>query len=81
MSKKGFKKAVKLAGIPDLRFHGLRDSFATRLVQSAVDLITVQHLLRHARITMTGRYAAFSEFGENRCGRAARINFVLSIGP
>jgi integrase len=39
------------------RFHDLRHTFATRLVQAAVDLITVQQLLGHARITMTARYA------------------------
>ena len=39
--KKGFKKAVLLAGIPHIRFHDLRHTFATRLVQSGVDLITV----------------------------------------
>jgi integrase len=55
--KKGFKKAVQLASIPGIRFHDLRHTFATRLVQAGVDLITVQHLLRHAKISMTARYA------------------------
>jgi integrase len=55
--KKGFKRAVKLAGIPKIRFHDLRHTFATRLVQAGVDIITVQHLLGHARISMTARYA------------------------
>ena len=55
--KKGFKKAVKLAGLPKIRFHDLRHTFATRLVQAGVDIITVQHLLGHARISMTARYA------------------------
>jgi integrase len=55
--KKGFKKAVQLAGLPKIRFHDLRHTFATRLVQSGVDIITVQHLLGHAKISMTARYA------------------------
>jgi len=42
--KKGFKKVVQLAGIPHIRFHDMRHSFATRLVRAGVDIISVQHL-------------------------------------
>lgn len=55
--KKGFKRAVQLAGLSKIRFHDLRHTFATRLVQSGADIITVQHLLGHAKISMTARYA------------------------
>src|SRR4029077_19052065 len=56
--KKGFKKVVRLGQLEgNLRFHDLRHSFATRLVQSGVDIITVQRLLGHAKISMTTRYA------------------------
>ena len=55
--KKGFAKAVCLAKIAHIRFHDMRHTFATRLVRRGVDLITVQRLLGHAKITMTARYA------------------------
>jgi integrase len=55
--KKGFKKAVELAGIPHIRFHDMRHTFATRLVRAAVDIVSVQHLLGHSKITMRARYA------------------------
>jgi integrase len=55
--KKGFRKAVKSARIPPIRFHDLRHTFATRLIQSGVAITTVQRLLGHANISMTARYA------------------------
>ena len=55
--KDAFQRAVKKAGLHDLHFHDLRHTFATRLVQSGVDLYVVQKLLGHKSIMMTERYA------------------------
>gem|GEM_PF-3918301 len=52
-----FKNACIRAGIESLRFHDLRHTFATRLVLSGVDLVTVSKLLGHSTIHMTMRYA------------------------
>ena len=52
-----FIKARKKAGLDDFRFHDLRHTFATRLVQSGVDLYKVQRLLGHKSPAMTQRYA------------------------
>jgi len=54
--KKSFKNACKRAGIHDLRFHDLRHTFATRLIESGVDLITVRDLLGHFSVRVTQRY-------------------------
>ena len=40
----------------DLRFHDLRHTFASRLVQNGVDLITIKDLLGHSSVKITERY-------------------------
>jgi integrase len=50
-------KAVKEARLDDFRFHDLRHTFATRLVQAGVDLYKVGKLLGHKDIRMTQRYS------------------------
>ena len=39
-----------------LRFHDLRHTFATRLIEAGVDIITVQQLLGHHSVVVTQRY-------------------------
>jgi integrase len=55
--RRAFNIALKKARIQKCRFHDLRHTFATRLVQSGVDLYKVQKLLRHKSPIMTQRYA------------------------
>jgi len=52
-----FDKVVEKVNLEDFRFHDLRHSFATRLVQNGVDLYKVKELLGHKTVTMTMRYA------------------------
>ena len=54
--KNSFKKACRTVGIHDLRFHDLRHSFATRLIEAGVDIVTVKELLGHFSVTVTQRY-------------------------
>jgi integrase len=55
--RRAFRLALKKARINDFRFHDLRHTFATRLVQAGVDTYKVQRLLGHKSPTMTQRYA------------------------
>ena len=55
--KRQFGNAVKQAGLHNFRFHDLRHTFASHLVMSGVDLMTVKELLGHATLTMTMRYS------------------------
>ena len=54
---KWFREALKKVGITDFRFHDLRHTFASWLVQNGVDLYVVQRLLGHKTGEMTRRYA------------------------
>jgi integrase len=54
--KKAFKSAFKKANVQELRFHDLRHTFASRLVENGVDIITVKNLLGHSSVRVTERY-------------------------
>jgi integrase len=53
----GYRNAVIRSGIPHVRFHDLRHTFASHLVMGGVDIRTVQELLGHKDIRMTMRYS------------------------
>ena len=48
-----YKRLMKELDIPELKFHGLRHSFATRCIESNCDYKTVSVILGHANISTT----------------------------
>ena len=48
-----YKQLLKELDIPNLKFHGLRHSFATRCIESQCDYKTVSVILGHANISTT----------------------------
>ena len=48
-----YKKLMEDLKIPELKFHGLRHSFATRCIESNCDYKTVSVILGHSNISTT----------------------------
>lgn len=55
--KTAFKGACQRAKIKGLRFHDLRHTAASKMIEGGIDLVTVSKILGHASIQMTMRYA------------------------
>jgi integrase len=57
---KGFQDARQRAGLPDIRYHDLRRSYATWLLQGGTGLGDIRDLLGHSNVAMTSRYIGSS---------------------
>ncbi len=68
--KWAFWRMTRAAGLPEIRFHDLRHSFASQLVMAGVPLAGVKELLGHADIKMTMRYSHLSSAEVDRYVRA-----------
>lgn len=57
---KGFQAARRRAGLPDIRYHDLRRSYATWLLQEGGSIGDIRDLLGHSTVAMTSRYIGSS---------------------
>jgi len=55
--KRSFMSACKKAGIEGLRFHDLRHTCATRMIEHGANIVAVKEILGHSSLDMTMRYA------------------------
>jgi len=55
--RKDFNRARRKAGLPGVRFHDLRHTFASWAIDAGVDLRLLKDLMGHSTMQMTSRYA------------------------
>lgn len=72
--------ARKQAGLPSLRIHDLRHSFASVLVNNGVSIYDVQKLLGHSSIRTTQRYAHLSSATLFRSVAVADKTYGVALG-
>jgi integrase len=74
--RKAWGGVLRLAGIPNFRWHDLRHTFASNLVMAGVPLNTVRALLGHTTPGMTLRYAHLAQDH-----MAEAVNRLCQRGP
>jgi integrase len=72
---RGFRAARRRAEMPHIRFHDLRRSYGTWLVQRRADVAVVRDLLGHSTISMTSRY-----LGTDMRNLAKAVKTLPSLG-
>jgi len=78
---RAWDKVRTLAGIPDVRLHDLRHSFATFAVESGAPLYHVGRALGHSKTTTTERYAHPSDAGARAVASEVAARFVTAPAP
>lgn len=74
--QEAFQRAKKKAGLSDIKFHTLRHTFASHMVMSGADLVTVKELLGHKSIKMTMRYSHLSQEHKRKAIRVLSGHFM-----
>lgn len=76
-----WRKAVKDAGLSEVRLHDLRHFFASGLIAAGCDVVTVQRALGHAKATTTlNTYSHLWPTAEDRTRSAAGAMMNEALG-
>jgi integrase len=73
----GWDTARRLAGLPEVRIHDLRHSFASMLINQGRSLYEVQRILGHTQIKTTQRYSHLSNVTLLAAVNVASSEFML----
>ena len=75
-----FRKVLKSLGLPQVKFHCLRHSFATRCIENQCDYKTVSAILGHADISTTLNLYVHPSFDQKRRCIETMVSSISSGG-
>ena len=75
--RRHFKKLLKTASLPDIKFHSLRHSFATRALEVGMDYKTLSEILGHSSVGITLDLYAHS-LKEHKINQMKKLNELYS---
>ena len=78
--KAGFALACPKGGIDGVTWHTLRHTFASRLLNRGVDIVTVQQLLGHSTVTVTMRYT-HTNLDSKKAAVAKLCDNLVTVAP
>jgi len=71
---RAFYKALEKANIKGLKFHDLRHTCATRMIESGANIVAVKEILGHSSLDMTMRYAHPEDSLKEAVEKLANLN-------
>jgi len=71
--QKLFKKILKRTGVKDRKFHAIRHTFATRMLETGVDVKTLSEILGHSSVIITLKVYAHSQM-EQKIAAIGKLN-------
>lgn len=75
--RKRFKGLLKLAGLPDIRYHILRHTFSSRALEVGMDYKTLSEILGHASVSITMDLYVHS-LDEHKRNQMSKMNAVYN---
>lgn len=73
-----FKKILKCAGVKDRKFHAIRHTFATRALETGVDIKTLSEILGHSSALITLKVYAHSLMEQKIAAIGKLNNFYIT---
>lgn len=80
-SQRAYKKALKRAGVSNIRFHDLRHTFASQFMMNGGNIYDLQKLLGHSNLEMTMRYAHLSPNHLREASKVVEFSGNNTQGP